>query len=67
MEFLKVDIKNKYGEKDSEMVAIFVPLFRNGSTESLLNFEMILNKITKGQILSMGPQKYGMTRNLVIR
>ena len=49
-----------------ESVAIYVPMFRTTSTESLLKFVTILNNIVKGQDLSTGPQKYGMTQNLVI-
>ena len=37
-----------------------------GSTEVLLKFVTILNKIIWGQDLSKGPQNFGMTRNLVI-
>ena len=56
----KVKINTKYGEKDSETVAIYVPLCRTGSPEALLKFVKILHKIIKGQDLSMGPHKYGM-------
>ena len=53
-------------EKDSETVAIYVPLFWTGIPEALPKFVTILNKIIKGQDLSNGPQKYRMTRNIVI-
>ena len=56
----KFNIKTQYGEKDSETVAIYVSLIRNGSPKSLIKFVKILNKIIKGQDLSMGPHKYGM-------
>ena len=64
---LKVDIKTQPGERDIKMVAIFIPLFRTGGPEALLNFATLLNKIVWGQDLSTGPQKFVMTRNLVIR
>ena len=48
------------------MVAIYVPLFRTGIPEALLKFMTLLNNINWGQDLSMGPQKFGMTGNLVI-
>ena len=63
---LKVNINNRSGQKYMESVAIYVPMFRTTSTESLLKFVTILNKIIKGQDLSMVPQNYGMTQNLVI-
>ena len=63
---LKFDIKTKPGESDSDIVAIYVPLFQTGSTEDLLKFVTILNKVIKGQDISKGPLKYEMTRNLVI-
>ena len=34
--------------------------------EDLLKFVTLLNNIIRGQDLSTGPQKFGMTRNLVI-
>ena len=53
------------GDKDRKTVAIYVPIFRTGSPESLLKFIKIL-KIIKGQNLSTVPHKYRMTRNLVV-
>ena len=43
-----------------------MPLFWIESPEDLLKFLIILNKIIKGQYLSKGTQKYGITQNLVI-
>ena len=48
------------------MVLIYVLLFRTGSPEALLKFVTILHKIIRGQDLSTGPQKFGMTQNLVV-
>ena len=64
-DFLKVDINIQPGERDSNRVAIYVPLFRTGIPEALLKFVTLIHKIIRGQDLSMGPQKFGMTRNLV--
>ena len=65
MDSFKVNIKTQLGERDSETVAIYVPLFWTGSTEALLKFFTILRKIIRVQDLSTGPQKFGMTQNLV--
>ena len=65
-EYLKVYINTQPVERDSEMVAIYVPLFRTGSPKALLNFVTILHKIIRGQYLSTGPQKFVMTHNLVV-
>ena len=64
---LKFWYKNRSWENDIEMVAIYVTLFINGTPEVLLKIITILNKIIKGQDLSRGLHKYGMTRNLVIK
>ena len=48
------------------MVAIYMPLFRMVIPEVLLKFFTILHKIIRGQDLSTGPQKFGMTWNLVV-
>ena len=63
---MKVYIKTQPGKRDSKTVVIYMTPFRTGSTESLLNFVTILNKIIRNQELSTGLQKFGMTRNLVI-
>ena len=62
----KVNIKTQPGERDSKMVAIYVPLFRTGSPEALLKFVTIIHKIIRGQDLYTGPQKFGMTWDLVV-
>ena len=49
------------------MVVVYVPLFRTGIPEALLKFITLLHKIVRGQDLSTGPHKFGMTRNLVVR
>ena len=41
-------------------------LFRTVIPEALLKFVTILNKIIWGQDLSTGPQKLGMTKNLIV-
>ena len=64
---LKVDIKTQPGERDSENVAIYMPLFWTLSPESLLKFVTILDKIIRVQYLSTGPQKFGMMQKLVVR
>ena len=66
-DFLKVDMKNQPGKRGSETVAIYVTLFWTGSIESLPKFVTLLYKVIWGQDLSTGPQKFGMTRNFVIR
>ena len=63
---LQFDIKTQPGERDSETVAIYVALFRAGSPKALLKLVTILHKIIRGKDLSMGPQKFEMTRNLVV-
>ena len=63
---LKSNIKNQPGERDSETMAIYVPLFRRGIPKALLKFVTIIHNIIKGQDLSAGPQKFGMTQNLVV-
>ena len=65
-DYLKVNIKTQPGERYSETVVIYMPLSRAGIPESLLKFVTILHKIIRGQYLSMGPQKFGMVRNLVV-
>ena len=49
------------------MVEMYALLFRTGSLEALPKFVTILNKIIHRQDLSTRLQKFGMTRNLVIR
>ena len=67
MDLIKADINDQPGERDSETVSIYATLFFNRSPESLLKFVTILNKIIRGHDLSTGPQKFGMSRNLVVR
>ena len=62
---LNVDINTQTGERYIETVAIYVPLFRTGSPEDLLKFVITLNKIIRGQDLSIGPQQFVMTSNSV--
>ena len=64
---LKVDIKTQPGERDIETVAIYVQFFWAGSPESLLKFLLLLHKIIWGHDLSKGPQRFWITRNLVVR
>ena len=66
LESLNVDIKTQPVERGSEMVSIYMPLFRMVIPEVLLKFVTILHKIIRGQDLSTGPQKFGMTWNLVV-
>ena len=66
-ESLKVDIKTQPGERESNTVAVYGPLFWTGIPEALLKFVTILHNIIRGQDLSTEPQKFGMTRNLVIK
>ena len=63
---LKVDIKTQPGERDSEMVVIYVPLFITRIPEAILKFITLLNKIIRVQALSIGPQKFGITSNLAV-
>ena len=65
LDSLKVDIKTQPGDRDSKTVVIYMPLFWTGSPEALLNFVILLKNIIRGQDLSTGPQKFGMTRKLV--
>ena len=48
---LRVGIKIQPGERESEMVAIYVTLFWMGSPEALLKFVTIIHKIIRGQDL----------------
>ena len=48
---LKFHIKNQPGERDSETVAMYVPLFQTGIPEDLLKFLKLLHKIIQGQDL----------------
>ena len=66
LDYLKVDIKTQPEERDSKTVAIYVLLFRTGIPEALLKFVTFLHKIIRGQGLSTLPQKFVITRNLVI-
>ena len=59
LDYLKVNIKTQPRERDSKVVAIYVPLFQTGSPESLLKFVKVLYKIIRVQDLSMGPPKMG--------
>ena len=52
---LKVKIKTQPGERDSETVAIYVPLLRTGIPKDLLNFFTFIHKIVRGKDLSKGP------------
>ena len=67
LEYFKAEIKNKPGERDNKTVAIYVPLFWTGSPEALLKLVTILHNIIRDQDLSIGPQTFGMKRNLVVR
>ena len=64
-ESLKVNINTQAGESDSEMVAIYVPLFRTVIPEDLLKFVTLLHKIFRGKDLSTVTQNFGTTQNLV--
>ena len=66
-EFLKVDINTQSEERDSETVAIYLSIFMTVSPEALLNFLNLLHKIIRGQDLSLVPQNFGSTQNLVFR
>ena len=66
LDSLKVDIKTQPGERYSKTVVIYVLMFRTGIPEALLKFVTLLHNIIRGQDLSTGPQKSGMTRNMVI-
>ena len=66
LDSLKVDIKTQPGERYKKTVVIYVPMFRTGIPEALLKFVTLLHNIIRGKYLSMGPQKIGITRNLVI-
>ena len=48
------------------MMEIYVPMSRAGSPDSLLKFVTIHHNIIRGQYLSTGTQKFGMTRNLFV-
>ena len=61
-----VNIKNQPVESDGETAVIYVPMFQTGSPETLLKFFTIIHKIIRGKDLSTGPQKFGMTQNLVV-
>ena len=65
LDSLKVDVKTKPGERDSDTVTIYVLLFWTGIPEALLKFVTILHRIIRGQDLFTGSQKFGMTWNLV--
>ena len=56
----KVNIKTQLGERKIKTVEIYVPLFWTGIPEALLNFATILNKIIRGQDLSMGLKNFGI-------
>ena len=53
-DFLKFNIKTQPGERDSETVEIYVPLFRTGSPEVLLKFVTIIHQIIRSHDLSAG-------------
>ena len=42
-----------------------MPLFWTEIPEAILKFVIIIHKIIRGKYLSMGPQKFGIKRNLV--
>ena len=64
---LKIDINTQPGERDSETVAIYMPLFWVGSPEALLKVLELLHKIIRNQDLPTRPQKFGITTNLIVR
>ena len=66
LDSLKVNINTQPGERDSETVEIYVPLFHMGSPEALLKFVTLLQNIIRGQDLSTRHQQFGMIQNLVI-
>ena len=63
----KFDIKTQPGERYSDMVTIYAPLFWTRGPEALLKFVTLLNMIIRCQDMSTVSHKLGMTRNLVIR
>ena len=65
-DYLKVNINTQPSERGSETVAIYVTLFQTGSTEALHKLVTLLHKIIRGQDLSTGTKKFGVTRNLVV-
>ena len=64
---LKFDVQTQPVERDIKTVAIYMPLFQTGNPKALLEFVTNLHKIIRGKNLSTGHQKFGITRNLVIR
>ena len=65
LDSLKANIKTQPGERDSDMIVIYMPMFWTGSTEDLLKFVMISNKIIRVQDIYTGSHKFGMTSNLI--
>ena len=62
---LKFNINIQPGDRYNDTVAIYVQLFQTGSPDALLKFLTLLHKIIRDQDLSTGPQRFGMTSNLV--
>ena len=62
---LKVDIKTQSGKANSKTILIYLPMFKTGSTEEILMFLTILQKIIKVQSLTTGPKQYEISKNLL--
>ena len=65
-EYLKVDIKTQSGKANSKTILIYLPMFKTGSTEEILMFLTILQKIIKVQSLTTGPKQYEISKNLLV-
>ena len=63
----KFEIKTQPGYPKSGSISMFVPEFKMGSPEGLLKFLTLLDKITKGQSLTIGTLMYVMTNNILTR
>ena len=64
-ESLKVNIKTQPGKENRKTILIYLPMSKTGSLEELLRFLTILQNIIKGQILTTGPNKYKILKNLL--
>ena len=64
---LRVNIKTHPGLISSEIVYLCIKIFKTGSSESLLKFLVLLNKIINEKNLITLPKLYVMTKNILAR
>ena len=64
-DLLKVEMNTHPRNINSNMVFVYIPIVKTGSSKALLKLLVLLKKILKDQNLTTVPQMYSMMKNLL--